>query len=59
MYFQKNKLLIEINNNIDEEITKITLSHLLYLPYDYFIETASGEIATFISDIENFKDIIS
>lgn len=59
MYFQKNKLLIEINNNIDEEITKTTLNHLLYLPYDYFIETTSGEIATFISDIENFKDIIS
>lgn len=59
LYFQKNKLLIEINNNIDEEITKITLTHLLYLPYDYFIETTSGELATFIGDIENFKEIIS
>lgn len=57
--FLKNKLLININYNIDDEVTSKVISHLIHLPYDYFIETTTGELTTIVSDIYNFKDIIS
>lgn len=55
----KNKLVLELNIKIDKDITNKVTSHILNLPYKYFITKQSGELVTIIEDIENFKEIIT
>ncbi len=55
----KNKLIINLNTKIDKDITNKVTSHILNLPYKYFITKPSGELVTIIEDIENFKEIVT
>lgn len=55
----KNNTILNLNINIDKTITKNVISHILHLPYKYYKTKKVGEFVTIISDIENFKEIIT
>ena len=57
--YLKNKLVLDLNIKIDKDITNKVTSHILNLPYNYFITKQSGELVTIIEDIENFKEIVT
>lgn len=57
--YLKNKLVLDLNIKIDKDITNKVTSHILNLPYKYFITKQSGELVTIIEDIENFKEIVT
>ena len=57
--FIKNKLLLNLNIKIDKDITEEVTSHILDLPYEYFISKTTGELVTIVEDIENFKQIVT
>jgi len=56
--FLKNKLIIKINEQIDNEINSNLISHLFKLPYNYYHKKSTGYLITSINDIENFKNLI-
>lgn len=59
LYYLKNKLVLKLNIKIDHNTTKKVISHILNLPYKYFITKKSGELLTLVEDIENFKEVIT
>lgn len=57
--YLKNKLILKISLKIDQDITKKISTHVLNLPYEYFISKTTGELVTIIEDTENYKEIIT
>ena len=57
--FIKNRLMLNLSIKIDKDITEEVTSHILNLPYEYFISKTTGELVTIVEDIENFKQIIT
>ena len=57
--FTKNKLMLNLSIKIDKDITEEVTSHILNLPYEYFISKTTGELVTIVEDIENFKQIVT
>ena len=57
--YVKNRLILNLNIKIDEDITDLVCNHIFNLPYEYFISKQTGELITTIEDIENFKDLIT
>lgn len=56
--FYKNRIIIKINEKIDEEINNKFITHLFNLPYNYYENKSAGYLITTINDVENFKSIV-
>ena len=55
----RNKLLINVKLLVGKSITNTSFSHIMNLPYHHVKSKPTGEIMSRISDLENFKDLIS
>ncbi|MEG0025869.1 MAG: peptidase domain-containing ABC transporter [Bacilli bacterium] len=57
--FFRNKILMFINNKIDEIITNDTFNSIISLPYRYYKNHTIGEIITRIKELSCVKEVIS
>lgn len=56
-YF-KNYFSIKLSYDCDKNISKKVISHIISLPYKYYLNKNVGEVVSIINDVENFKDIV-
>ncbi len=56
--FFRNKLLIKLQNKIDNDITLTMHSRMLSLPNYYFNNNISGDIITKYNDVEYIRDLL-
>ncbi len=57
--FIREKIIIKLNSNIDKEINKTVINHILNLPYQYYCNKSVGESIILMNDIEIVKNIIT
>lgn len=57
--YYKNKIVIHFNAKLDKKIYKKITNHIIRLPYNYYLNKSTGELVTLVSDIDNFKSIVS
>lgn len=55
----RNNIIIKLNKKLDKDINNKLISHLIYLPYEYYASETSGNLVSIVGDIENFKNIIT
>lgn len=55
----RTKLLIDVKNIVNKDITNYSINHIMNLPYCHFKNKPTGELISRIEDLDNFKDLIS
>ncbi len=58
-FYFKNKLIIKLNERIDNDITENLITHIFNLPYNYYQMRTTGYLLNIINDLENFKSIVT
>ena len=57
--YLKNRIMINLNSQIDQQITNDIFKKTIYLPYHYYQNRTTGEIFTKINDLNAIKTLIS
>lgn len=57
--FFRNQLLVYLNEKIELILTNNVFKNIVLLPYNYYRNHTTGEIASRINDLEKIRDIIS
>ncbi len=55
----RNKLLNNINHQLDQTLITHIYNHLISLPYLYYKNKTTGEVLSRINDLSNIKELIS
>lgn len=55
----RNKILIQVNKNIDYELTTTIFKKIISLPYHYYRNHTTGDLISRINDLSLIKNLIS